>query len=198
MHFRGLRFGYIRINSFSNSTDVELNQALSDLISMGMKSLILDLRFNGGGYLHQAINVADEFLNKGLLIVYTEGAHSPKREFFAQKKGAFQDGEIIVLVNSSTASASEIVSGAIQDHKRGKILGRRTFGKGLVQQPILLVDSSELRITTSRYYTPSGKCIQKPYGKNIDYENDIMKRLEDGELTNVELAEDSISKRGGI
>jgi len=190
--------GYIKINNFSNSTDIELNQALRELISIGMENLILDLRFNGGGYLHQAINVADEFLNKGLLIVYTEGAHSQKREFFAQKKGAFEKGEIIVLVNSSTASASEIVSGAIQDHNRGKILGRRTFGKGLVQQPILLVDSSELRITTSRYYTPSGKCIQKPYGENIDYENDILKRLEDGELTNVDLAEDSITQRGGI
>ena len=190
--------GYIKINNFSNSTDTELSQALRELISIGMENLILDLRFNGGGYLHQAINVADEFLNKGLLIVYTEGAHSQKREFFAQKNGAFEKGEIIILVNSSTASASEIVSGAIQDHNRGRILGRRTFGKGLVQQPILLVDSSELRITTSRYYTPSGKCIQKPYGENIDYENDILKRLEDGELTNVDLAEDSITQKGGI
>ena len=122
--------GYIKISSFSNSTDIEFKKALNILIEKGMKSLILDLRFNGGGYLHQAINVADEFLEKNKLIVYTEGAHSKKRTFFSSSKGLFENGKLIILVNSSTASASEIVSGAIQDHNRGIILGRRTFGKG--------------------------------------------------------------------
>ena len=189
--------GYIKISSFSNSTDIEFKKALNILIKKGMKSLILDLRFNGGGYLHQAINVADEFLKKNKLIVYTEGAHSKKRTFFSRSEGLFENGKLIILVNSSTASASEIVSGAIQDNDRGLILGRRTFGKGLVQQPLLLPDSSELRITTSRYYTPSGKCIQKPYGDTIDYDNDLFERIESGELTQI----DSLKKnkfRGGI
>ena len=113
-------------------------------------------------------------------------------------KGLYEDGELIILVNSSTASASEIVSGAIQDNKRGKILGRRTFGKGLVQQPLMLPDSSELRITTSRYYTPSGKCIQKPYGENIDYDNDIFERIESGELTQSDSVFDKSIFKGGI
>ena len=178
--------GYIKISSFSNSTDIDFRMALNVLMENGMKSLILDLRFNGGGYLHQAINIADEFLEKNKLIVYTEGAHSKKRTFFSSSEGLFKNGKLIILVNSSTASASEIVSGAIQDHNRGIILGRRTFGKGLVQQPLLLPDSSELRITTSRYYTPSGKCIQKPYGDSIDYDNDLFRRIESGELTQID------------
>ena len=156
------------------------------------------MRFNGGGYLHQAINIVDEFLNKNQLIVYTEGAHSQKRSFYATNQGLFKDGKLIILVNSSTASASEIVSGAIQDNKRGKILGRRTFGKGLVQQPLILPDSSELRITTSRYYTPSGKCIQKPYGDSINYENDLFERIESGELTNNDSILDQSKFKGGI
>ena len=189
--------GYIKISSFSNSTDIEFKKALNILIKKGMKSLILDLRFNGGGYLHQAINVADEFLKKNKLIVYTEGAHSKKRTFFSRSEGLFENGKLIILVNSSTASASEIVSGAIQDNNRGLILGRRTFGKGLVQQPLLLPDSSELRITTSRYYTPSGKCIQKPYGDTIDYDNDLFERIESGELTQIDSLKNN-KFRGGI
>ena len=189
--------GYIKISSFSNSTDIEFKKALNILIEKGMKSLILDLRFNGGGYLHQAINVADEFLKKNKLIVYTEGAHSKKRTFFSRSEGLFENGKLIILVNSSTASASEIVSGAIQDNNRGLILGRRTFGKGLVQQPLLLPDSSELRITTSRYYTPSGKCIQKPYGDTIDYDNDLFERIESGELTQIDSLKNN-KFRGGI
>ena len=189
--------GYIKISSFSNSTDIEFKKALNILIKKGMKSLILDLRFNGGGYLHQAINVADEFLKKNKLIVYTEGAHSKKRTFFSRSEGLFENGKLIILVNSSTASASEIVSGAIQDNHRGLILGRRTFGKGLVQQPLLLPDSSELRITTSRYYTPSGKCIQKPYGDTIDYDNDLFERIESGELTQIDSLKNN-KFRGGI
>ena len=189
--------GYIKISSFSNSTDIEFKKALNILIEKGMKSLILDLRFNGGGYLHQAINVADEFLKKNKLIVYTEGAHSKKRTFFSKSEGLFENGKLIILVNSSTASASEIVSGAIQDNDRGIILGRRTFGKGLVQQPLLLPDSSELRITTSRYYTPSGKCIQKPYGDTINYDNDLFERIESGELTQIDSLKNN-KFRGGI
>ena len=129
--------GYIKISSFSNSTDIEFKKALKILIEKGMKSLILDLRFNGGGYLHQAINVADEFLKKNKLIVYTEGAHSKKRTFFSRSEGLFENGKLIILVNSSTASASEIVSGAIQDNDRGLILGRRTFGKGLDRKSVV-------------------------------------------------------------
>ena len=190
--------GYIKISSFSNTTDLEFKNALRDVINKGAKKLVLDLRFNGGGYLHQAINISDEFLNKNQLIVYTEGAHSEKRSFFATNKGLFKKGELIILVNSSTASASEIVSGAIQDNKRGIILGRRTFGKGLVQQPLVLPDSSELRITTSRYYTPFGKCIQKPYGDSINYENDLLERIESGELTNNVSITDESKFKGGI
>ena len=190
--------GYIKLSTFSNSTDIEFKNALSTLIENGMEKLILDLRFNGGGYLHQAINVADEFLEKSKLIVYTNGAHSSKRTFYATNKGLFEKGELVILVNSGTASASEIVSGAIQDHKRGLIIGRRTFGKGLVQQPVLLPDSSELRITTSRYYTPLGKCIQKPYGDSIDYDNDIIERLENGELTYNDTLKDKKFSEGGI
>ena len=190
--------GYIKISSFSNTTDLEFKNALRDVINKGAKKLVLDLRFNGGGYLHQAINISDEFLNKNQLIVYTEGAHSQKRTFFATNKGLFKEGELIIIVNSSTASASEIVSGAIQDNKRGIILGRRTFGKGLVQQPLVLPDSSELRITTSRYYTPSGKCIQKPYGDSINYENDLLERIENGELTNNDSITDESKFKGGI
>ena len=190
--------GYIKISSFSNTTDLEFKAALQDIVNKGAKNLVLDLRFNGGGYLHQAINIVDEFLNKNQLIVYTEGAHSQKRSFYATNQGLFKDGKLIILVNSSTASASEIVSGAIQDNKRGKILGRRTFGKGLVQQPLILPDSSELRITTSRYYTPSGKCIQKPYGDSINYENDLFDRIESGELTNNDSMLDQSKFKGGI
>ncbi len=190
--------GYIKLSSFSNSSDLEFKNAIIELKNQGMEKLIFDLRFNGGGYLHQAINISDEFLKEDQLIVYTEGAHSKKRSFYSRPKGLFEDGELIILVNSSTASASEIVSGAIQDNKRGKILGRRTFGKGLVQQPLMLPDSSELRITTSRYYTPSGKCIQKPYGENIDYENDIFERIESGELTQSDSVFDKSIFKGGI
>ena len=190
--------GYIKISSFSNSTDIEFRNALKSLLLKNAKSLVLDLRFNGGGYLHQAINIADEFLKENRLIVYTEGAHSERRSFYSKSNGLFEDGKLIILVNSSTASASEIVSGAIQDNGRGKILGRRTFGKGLVQQPLVLPDSSELRITISRYYTPSGKCIQKPYGDSINYENDLFDRIESGELTNHDSLFEKSKFKGGI
>ena len=189
--------GYIKITTFSNSTDKELQAALKSLQNKGMKKLILDLRFNGGGYLHQAINVADEFLKKDQMIVYTEGAHSPKMSQYATNAGLFKEGALAILVNSTTASASEIVSGAIQDHKRGIIVGRRTFGKGLVQSPLMLSDSSEIRITTSRYYTPLGRCIQKPYGDTINYEEDLINRIANGELSNKDSLTNDLAK-GGI
>ena len=189
--------GYIKLTTFSSSTDKEIVSALNSLRKRGMNKLILDLRFNGGGYLHQAIHVADQFLKKDQMIVYTKGAHTKKESQFASEKGAFKSGELVILVNSTTASASEIVSGAIQDHKRGVIIGRRTFGKGLVQSPLMLGDSSEIRITTSRYYTPNGRSIQKPYGDSINYEEDLFNRISNGELSNI----DSVSKdqsKGGI
>jgi len=174
--------GYIRLKNFSDKTDTEFAYAIADLKAQGMKKLVFDLRNNGGGYLHGATSVADEFLSGGKSIVYTEGIHQEKREYFSSTYGNFESNDLVILVNSGTASASEIVSGAIQDNDRGLIMGRRTFGKGLVQQPINLEDGSEMRLTVSRYYTPTGRCIQKPYGNGIDYYNDIMNRYENGEL----------------
>ena len=155
--------GYIKLNAFAKTTQAEIQQALGKLKLQGMKSLILDLQNNGGGYLDQAFKLADEFLPKKKMIVYTEGRSYPKKDFLSTYRGMFQKGKLVVLVNESTASASEIVSGAVQDWDRGAIVGRRTFGKGLVQRPIPLTDGSKVRITTQRYYTPSGRCIQKSY-----------------------------------
>lgn len=174
--------GYIKIDNFSDKTGVEFDQELRKLKSKGMKKLILDLRNNGGGYMHAAVSVVDEFLPKGKLIVYTQGIHRKKEEIFASEYGNFEENDVVVLVNSSSASASEIVSGSLQDNDRATIIGRRTFGKGLVQQPMQLEDGSEMRLTVSRYYTPTGRCIQKAYGEGIDYYSDIMKRYENGEL----------------
>lgn len=189
--------GYIKLSNFSDKSEKELVESIVNLKDKGMTRLILDLRFNGGGYLHGAVGVADQFLENNKLIVYTEGMHSPKREFKSSERAVFKNGDLVVLANSMSASASEIVCGALQDHNRATIMGRRTFGKGLVQQPIMLSDSSELRITTSRYYTPSGKCIQKPYGNNIDYEEDIYQRMDNGELTDSEYLDDTSSKTYG-
>lgn len=174
--------GYIKIDNFSDKTGVEFAQALGNLKRKGVKKLILDLRHNGGGYMHTAINVADEFLAEGQQIVYTKGLHQEKKEILASTYGNFETQEVVVLINSSSASASEIVSGALQDNDRATIIGRRSFGKGLVQQPMTLEDGSEMRLTVSRYYTPTGRSIQKPYGEGIDYYSDIMKRYENGEL----------------
>lgn len=178
--------GFIRITNFSNQTGVEFENALIKLKSSGMKNVIVDLRSNGGGYLHAATSVADEFLKNEKLIVYTEGLHQPRKDYFATDYGNFEEGKLAILINSATASASEIVSGAIQDNDRGVIIGRRSFGKGLVQQPMRTEDGSELRLTVSRYYTPTGRCIQKPYGDGIDYQNDIYDRYEKGELQHVD------------
>ncbi|MBE6283268.1 MAG: S41 family peptidase [Mediterranea massiliensis] len=176
--------GYIRLNKFGANTIEEFQAALSKLQGQGMKDLILDLQGNGGGYLNAAIDLANEFLPQKSLIVYTEGKASKQSEFVAKGNGNFLKGKLVVLVDEYSASASEIVSGAIQDWDRGTIVGRRTFGKGLVQRPIDLPDGSMIRLTIARYYTPSGRCIQKPYekGEEEDYDNDLAKRLEHGEL----------------
>jgi carboxyl-terminal processing protease len=149
-----------------------------------MESLILDLQENGGGYLHAAVQIAEEFLQADDLIVYTNGRSVQRAEYKAKGGGLFTKGKVIVLVDSYTASAAEIVSGAIQDHDRGIVVGRRTFGKGLVQRPIELPDGSMIRLTVAHYYTPSGRCIQKPYekGKQKDYAEDMLHRLKSGEL----------------
>lgn len=176
--------GYIKLNRFGETTYDEFKQALDKLISQGMKKLVLDLRDNPGGYLDHAVNIADEFLDGNKLIVYTKGR---KEEYSntlnAQAEGVFETGDLIVLVDEGSASASEIVSGALQDHDRALIVGRRTFGKGLVQMPINLSDGSELRLTISRYYTPSGRSIQKPYhGNKEDYELEYLDRFKHGEM----------------
>lgn len=178
--------GYIRIGSFGAMTFREFIEALYKLKSAGMEKLILDLQGNGGGYLQAAADIASEFLNDGDLIVYTEGRTVPRSDYNARGNGSFNDGKVVVLVDEYTASAAEIVTGAIQDHDRGLVVGRRTFGKGLVQRPIDLPDGSMIRLTISHYYTPSGRCIQKPYekGKQKDYALDVVNRLKHGELTN--------------
>lgn len=177
--------GYMKVSKFSATTYMEFKEALLDLQEQGMQRLILDLTGNTGGYLDRAVDMVDEVLQDGKLIVYTEGKESRYNErHVARKGGDFEDGSLIVMIDEGSASASEIVSGAIQDHDRGLIVGRRSFGKGLVQLPIALNDGSELRLTISRYYTPSGRCIQKPYGENMDeyYRDDLMTRYESGEV----------------
>jgi len=178
--------GYIRIGNFGATTYDEFMQGLQQLKSQGMTDLVLDLQDNGGGYLEAAVKIANEFLERKDLIVYMEGRQAPRADYNAQGNGSMRQGRVFVLVNEFTASAAEIVSGAIQDHDRGTIIGRRTFGKGLVQRPIPLPDNSMIRLTIAHYYTPSGRCIQKPYtkGDREDYALDFEKRLKHGELTN--------------
>jgi len=174
--------GYIKLNAFAKTTQAEIQQAMRKLKFQGMESLILDLQNNGGGYLDQAFKLADEFLPKQKMIVYTEGRSYPKKDFLSTYRGLFQKGKLVILVNESTASASEIVSGAVQDWDRGALVGRRTFGKGLVQRPIPLTDGSKVRITTQRYYTPSGRCIQKSYeGGTKAYRKEKYERYLNGE-----------------
>jgi len=177
--------GYIRLNNFSVTTHQELVQSLEKLRSQGMKKLILDLRGNGGGSLLAAIDVADEFLPKGKLIVYTKGFNHPKEVAYATSNGLFETGELIVMVDEGSASASEIVAGAIQDNDRGTILGRRSFGKGLVQEQLSFKDGSAIRLTVARYYTPTGRCIQKSYKNGTDdYNNEYYHRFLSGEVEN--------------
>ena len=176
--------GYIKLNRFGENTYTEFKNALIKLKNEGMKKLVLDLRDNPGGYLDHATNIADEFLSDNKLIVYTKGRKSGYSDKYdAKLDGNFEEGQLIVLIDEGSASASEIVSGALQDHDRALIVGRRSFGKGLVQMPISLSDGSELRLTISRYYTPSGRCIQKPYhGNKQEYEMEYFERFKHGEM----------------
>ena len=178
--------GYIRINNFGATTYEEFKSAVRMLQDQGMQDLVLDLQGNGGGYLEAAVKISNEFLERDDLIVFTEGRIMPRQNYLADGNGAFTKGKVVVLIDSYTASASEIVSGAIQDHDRGLVIGRRSFGKGLVQRAINMPDGSMIRLTTAHYYSPSGRCIQKPYekGKGEEYNRDMLTRLNSGELTN--------------
>jgi C-terminal peptidase (prc) len=176
--------GYIRLSRFAASSMEEFEKALLNLKKQGMKNLILDLQSNGGGYLHIAYALADQFLETGKLVVYTQGNKTNRSDAISTDKGLFKNGKIVVLVDEYSASASEIVSGAIQDWDRGVIIGRRTYGKGLVQRPVSLPDGSMIRLTVARYYTPSGRNIQKPYeiGNKEAYNHDLIDRYNKGEL----------------
>lgn len=182
--------GYIKINKFSETTLEEFNNAMEKLKSKGMKSLIIDLQDNGGGYLNTAVQLASCVLPSDKLVVYSEGVNQPREVFNTKGKPQFEKGDLVVLVDESSASASEILSGSIQDWDRGLIVGRRTFGKGLVQKPIPLPDGSIIRLTTAQYFIPSGRCVQRPYKDNLkDYDKDLIERYNRGEL----MHQDSIS-----
>jgi carboxyl-terminal processing protease len=178
------QIGYIKLNRFARTTMDEFRMSLGELKDKGMKDLILDLRGNSGGYLDVAVDLTDEFIVQGNVVLYTEGTSSPQRKYKSTFRGEFEKGKLVVLIDEGSASASEIVAGAIQDLDRGIVVGRRSFGKGLVQRPYYLPDSSVIRLTVARYYTPTGRCIQKPYNEGYDqYYDDLLKRLEKGELT---------------
>ena len=176
--------GYIRIGSFGATTYEEFMEGVNKLKGQGMKDLILDLQENGGGYLQAAVMIANEFLQKNDLIVYTQGRRAERQEYRAEGNGRLLSGKVLVLVNEFSASAAEIVTGALQDQDRAEVVGRRSFGKGLVQRPIEFKDGSMMRLTIAHYYTPSGRCIQKPYKKGdmLDYEMDLDNRYKHGEL----------------
>lgn len=180
--------GLIRFNNFAQTTHEEVVDAMKKLQKQGMQKLIIDLQQNGGGYLQAAVDIATEFLPKGDMIVYTQGRALPKQSYVSAGNGLFTDGKIAILVDEYSASASEILAGAIQDQDRGIVVGRRTFGKGLVQRPVDLFDGSMIRLTMARYYTPSGRCIQKPYekGDKQSYARDVINRYNSGELTNAD------------
>ncbi|MES2565337.1 MAG: S41 family peptidase [Bacteroidota bacterium] len=177
--------GYIKISKFAATTYQEYLKAFNDLSKKGMKKLILDLRGNPGGYLNAAVDISDEFLASGLQIVYTQGKANPKKIYKATQHGSFENNPLVILIDEGSASASEIVAGAIQDNDRGTIIGRRSFGKGLVQDQLQLPDGSAIRLTIARYYTPTGRCIQKPYSEDKElYYSEEYDRYENGELVN--------------
>ena len=186
--------GYIRLKNFGETTYPEMLVALAKLNTQGVSNLIIDLRDNTGGYLGSAVQIANEFLSGGKLIVYTQGRKSPREEYRSDGHGSYQHIPLVILINEGSASSSEILAGAIQDNDRGTVIGRRSFGKGLVQQPIQFQDGSMIRLTIARYYTPSGRCIQKPYeqGKEEDYELDLVNRYKSGEF----FSQDSIKNNG--
>jgi len=178
--------GYMRIDRFAEKTYDEFLQATEQLEEKGCSSLILDLRGNGGGLLNQAAEIVEEFLTEGKTIVCTRGLHSGEDEIRSGKKGKYRNLNVVVMIDQNSASASEIVAGALQDWDRSVTVGRRSFGKGLVQHEMELADNSALRLTVARYYTPTGRCIQKPYGDSINYEDDFHARLVKGELTSAD------------
>jgi carboxyl-terminal processing protease len=176
------KVGYIKLDRFAQESTKEFTKALSELQQQGMKSLVLDLRSNTGGYLNTAVELVDQFLKANQLIVYTEGLRSDRQEWRSTSDGVYTEGKLVVLIDEGSASASEILSGAIQDHDRGVIIGRRSFGKGLVQKPFNLPDGAVIRLTVSRYHTPTGRCIQRPYDDGAEeYYKEMTKRLEHGE-----------------
>lgn len=178
--------GYIRITSFGAKTHNEFVAKLDSLKGLGMRNLVLDLQGNGGGFLNAAVDIANEFLARESLVVYTEGRTTGRHDYMAQGGGRFLKGNVAVLVDETSASAAEILAGAIQDWDRGVVVGRRSFGKGLVQRPFELFDGSMIRLTIARYYTPSGRCIQKPYSDSIKYEDDLMRRYNSGEMSSAD------------
>jgi len=187
--------GYIKLSRFSMTSYAEVLGAIADLMKQGMKQVIFDLRDNTGGYLDQALKITGEFLDENKLIVYTEGTHRDRQDFYTKKRGFCYDMPLAVLVNEASASSSEIMAGALQDNDRGTIVGRRSYGKGLVQEPVYFSDNSGLRLTVARFYTPLGRSIQKPYGKNTrEYAYVLIERYRNGEL----MQEDSIPKNDSL
>ena len=178
--------GYIRITSFGAKTHNEFVASLDSLKALGMRNLIIDLQNNGGGYLNAAVEIASELLPKESLVVYTEGRTTGRQDYKVWRQGRFLTGNLVVMVDETSASAAEILSGAVQDWDRGAVVGRRSFGKGLVQRPFELFDGSMIRLTIARYYTPTGRCIQKPYSDSIKYEDDLMKRYNSGEMVSAD------------
>ncbi|HKM30819.1 MAG TPA: S41 family peptidase, partial [Bacteroidales bacterium] len=187
--------GYIKLSRFSMTSYTEILEALADLMQAGMKQLIFDLRDNTGGYLDQALKIAGEFLDANKLVVYTEGVHRKRQDFSTYKRGFCYDMPLVLLINEVSASSSEIMAGALQDNDRGTIVGRRSYGKGLVQEPVYFSDNSGLRLTVARFYTPLGRSIQKPYGNSSrEYSFDLLDRYRHGEL----LQEDSIPRNDSL
>lgn len=186
--------GYVKIKNFGENTYPEMLISLARLSQENFRNLVIDLRGNTGGYLASAVQIVNEFLPKGRLIVYTQGRKSPRQEYRSDGRGSYQQIPLVVLIDEGSASASEILAGAIQDNDRGTIIGRRSFGKGLVQQPIAFNDGSMIRLTIARYYTPAGRCIQKPYtsGSDKSYEEDLISRYQHGEF----FTQDSIKHTG--